>query len=589
MLIKKIFNKILKFAVGHKIKFGMIVLAFVIVMVLCFGLFKKDSTETKYVLASVQKGSIISSVSGTGQVSVLNQVEVKPKASGDVVYVGVKNGQEVKKGALLVQLNTKDALKAIRDAEINLENSQITLEKLKVSQGQSIPDAQDSISTAEYNLKQSYQSGFNEVSNSFLNLPTILDGIRGILYDSTVGTAGQTNTGAYQDLMDSSGRNGLKTLIIQAENDYSIALSKYNTTLSNYRNTTRDSSDEEITELINETLETSKAMAQAVKDEQNILDIVVASLRQYQASRQIPSAITTYQSNISSYVSKLNSYISSLSSAYNSINANIKSLANAKESLTNLEQDNPLDLASQQNQVEQKEAALQDAKDALLNYYVRAPFDGVIAEVSVEKGDSASSGTSVATLITNKKVAQISLNEVDIAKIKVGQKATLTFDAISDLTITGEVSNVDALGTVSQGVVTYEVQIGFDTQDERIKSGMSASASIITDSKQDVLVVSSSAIKSSGDISYVLIPQDSVDISQLSGLSTGIILSLAPRQQVVEIGLSNDSSSEITSGLNEGDVIVTKTLTSSTSSTTSSSKSSTQSNGGFSSPGGMPF
>ena len=102
----------------------------------------------------------------------------------------------------------------------------------------------------------------------------------------------------------------------------------------------------------------------------------------------------------------------------------------------------------------------------------------------------------------------MSLNEVDIAQIKINQKATLTFDAIQDLTIAGTVLEVDSIGTTSQGVVTYGVTIGFDTQDQRIKSGMSASASIITNSKTDALLVPNSAIKSSGGSNYVQMPSD---------------------------------------------------------------------------------
>ena len=70
------------------------------------------------------------------------------------------------------------------------------------------------------------------------------------------------------------------------------------------------------------------------------------------------------------------------------------------------------------------------------------------------------------------------MNEVDAAKISVGNKTTLTFDATEDLTLTGKVAQIDTIGTVEQGVVSYKVKIAFDTQDERIKPGMTANASI---------------------------------------------------------------------------------------------------------------
>ena len=104
------------------------------------------------------------------------------------------------------------------------------------------------------------------------------------------------------------------------------------------------------------------------------------------------------------------------------------------------------------------------------------------------------------------------MNEVDVAKIKVGQKTTLTFDAIDGLSIAGEVIDIDAVGTVTQGVVNYNVKIGFDTQDERIKPGMSVSATIIIEVKQDVLLIPNSAIKSAGEAYYVEMPTEKIQL-----------------------------------------------------------------------------
>ena len=68
----------------------------------------------RYTLAAVEKGTLIVSVSGSGQVSASNQIDIKPKVSGDVVYVGVKNGQELKAGTLLVQIDIGEAKKAAK-------------------------------------------------------------------------------------------------------------------------------------------------------------------------------------------------------------------------------------------------------------------------------------------------------------------------------------------------------------------------------------------------------------------------------------------------------------------------------------------
>jgi HlyD family secretion protein len=221
--------------------------------------------------------------------------------------------------------------------------------------------------------------------------------------------------------------------------------------------------------------------------------------------------------------------------------------------------------------IQEKENSLYDARNALADYTIKAPFSGVISTVSSEKGSSISANSSIATIISKELTAEITLNEVDIAKVAVGQKATLTFDAISDMTVTGTVSEVDTVGTVSQGVVSYGVKIVFDTEAEGVKPGMSVSVSIITKSSQDALVVPSSAIKTINNASYVEIPDETIDSNSI-GSTAGVLLKNKTKKQEVTTGLSNDTSIEILTGLSEGDLVVVKTITA-----TSTSKSSTNS------------
>jgi HlyD family secretion protein len=209
-----------------------------------------------------------------------------------------------------------------------------------------------------------------------------------------------------------------------------------------------------------------------------------------------------------------------------------------------------LSIRSQQLAVNQKSSALETAREKLSDYSVVAPFDGVISSLDIEKGDAVSSGTTVGVLITKRQMAEVTLNEVDIAKAKVGQKATLTFDAVDGLSLTGKVSEIDAVGTVSQGVVSYSVKIAFDEQDDRVKPGMSATASIITDSRQNVLMVPNAAVKSDNSGSYVeMLPDNGAALAK-------------PARVAVETGLSNDDYTEIKSGLSEGAAVVTGSTTS---------------------------
>ena len=135
---------------------------------------------------------------------------------------------------------------------------------------------------------------------------------------------------------------------------------------------------------------------------------------------------------------------------------------------------------------------------------------------------------------------------------------------------------VDLVGTVTQGVVNYNVKIAFDTQDDRVKSGMSVSASIITQTKQDVIVVPNSAVKIQNGAHYVEV----VDKNTAATDNQGVALSTTPTQQAVEVGISDDTSTEITSGLSEGDKVVTKTISGTATTATTNSAPSLFGSGG---------
>jgi HlyD family secretion protein len=560
----KFFLKIKSVIIAHKIISVLIIAAIAYIGYWGYGKFNGSSAETRYVLAAVQKGTLITSVSGSGQISASDQVDIKSKASGDVIFVGVKNGQIVKTGTLLAQLDSSDAQKKVRDARSNLENAQLSLSKLVGLDSSSTPkNKQD----AQANLKSDYDSGFNTVANAFLDLPTIMTGLQDILFssNSSLGSSSQWNIDYYTDAVKE-----IDSAILQYRDDtnskYQIARTKYDKNFQDYKSASRFSDSVTVDSLINETYDTAKSIAEAVKSANNLIQFYKDKLNEKGFKPQ--ALADTHLASLNTYTGKTNSQLLSLLSIQNTIK-------NDKDAILNAD----LDIQSQQLSVKQKEDALQDAQDALSDYYIRAPFDGMVAKIDIQKGDSLSSGSTVATFITAQKIAEITLNEVDVAKVKVGQKATLTFDAIDGLTITGQVADIDNIGTVSQGVVSYGIKIVFDTQDARVKPGMSVSAAIITDTKTDVLLVPNSVVKSQGDMHYVEMLGVSGEESQQNNLSSQGITSLTPpKSQMVEIGSANDSMTEITSGLKEGDLVIVRTISASSSSSSSNKTSQQNSN-----------
>ena len=509
-----------------------------------YGNLNSSTAQTRYVLAAVQKGTLISSVSGSGQVSALNQVDLKAKVSGDVILVNVQDGQEVKTGQLIVQLDSKVAQKSVRDAEAALESAKLALIKIKqpadalstLQAENALAQSQDTKQKAQNDLQNAYDDGFSTVAGILIDLPNIITFSSGM-------TSSQWNS-----------TNGLS---------YDLLLSKYTKNYNDYQSASRYSDQATLDALFSETYDTVKTVDAAIKSSGN----------------------ASYITKADGHLSDILGVTQTIENDKNAINSADRSIAANTAPLTKLKAGAlPIDIQSQELTIKQRENALSDAKGNLADYSITAPFDGFIANLSVNKGDSVASIQSygvIASLITKKRIAGISLNEVDVAKVKIGQKATLIFDAFPDLTISGDVAQIDTIGTVTQGVVSYNVKITFDTQDDRIKPSMSVSASVITDVKQDVLTVSNSAVKSQGGTSYVeLVSSGSSTQSLVIGQST--TLSSAPTVQTVQTGLSNDSITEITSGLKEGDVVIVRTVASSTqTSTTQSSGVRIQGGGGF--------
>jgi RND family efflux transporter MFP subunit len=260
----------------------------------------------------------------------------------------------------------------------------------------------------------------------------------------------------------------------------------------------------------------------------------------------------------------------SLASAQDNLKLRQQSLDELKAGASEIE------IKQAQNSVAQRQSALTaarnnlaDAQKNLAKYTIRAAFDGVVTGLKVKAADTASQGTVLLTLVTDKTIATLTLNETDAAKVAIGQKATVTFDAIDGLSITGEVAQLDVQGTISQGVASFGLKIAFDTQDERVRPGMTANAQIIIKTIPDALTLPNAAIKNLGDQSYVLVvdnpPQNA------SGVS-GIALPTPPREQTVGVGDSNDSVTVITSGLTGDENVVVRTITA-TSAQTSSANS----------------
>jgi macrolide-specific efflux system membrane fusion protein len=205
---------------------------------------------------------------------------------------------------------------------------------------------------------------------------------------------------------------------------------------------------------------------------------------------------------------------------------------------------------------------------------IYAPISGTISGLSFQVGSvltaqTSSTGTSTSQRIANIKttatpVAVVNLNEVDVPKVIVGDKATLTMDAFPNQTFTGKIVSIDTTGSVSSGVTTYPAYINYDTAIDGIYPNMAVDASIITTVKDNVILVPNAAVQTSTG------GQTTVRIMKNGQVST----------VDVTVGASNDTQTEIVSGIAAGDTVVTSITTTGSATTTSTSPFSSFGGGG---------
>ncbi|MCE5202721.1 MAG: efflux RND transporter periplasmic adaptor subunit [Coriobacteriales bacterium] len=166
--------------------------------------------------------------------------------------------------------------------------------------------------------------------------------------------------------------------------------------------------------------------------------------------------------------------------------------------------------------------------------------------VTASTSSAVSSGAPVVIAPTQPLAVHLTINEVDLPSLKAGQRADIEFDALPGLTATGKVYDIADEGTSSSGVVTFDVWLSVDDADARLRPGMSAAATIVTNVVRDTLLVPNSAVKSASDGSYY------VQVMRAGAT--------APTQVTVETGLASATQTQVLSGLSEGDTVVVSTV-----------------------------
>lgn len=206
----------------------------------------------------------------------------------------------------------------------------------------------------------------------------------------------------------------------------------------------------------------------------------------------------------------------------------------------------PEDVQIAQLQVSQAEAALQLARNNLEQAQLRAPFDGAVVSVNVREGEPLGGAQPAVVLAdTSRYYIDVLVDEVDIARIAIGQPVTVTLDALPNDLFSGTVERVAPQSTLNAGVVSFAVRVGLQSNNPLLRGGMTATAEIIVERAENV----------------VLAPNWAIRRDRASGQNLVSVLREGALVEVeVQLGLRGEAYSEVRAGLNTGDVVAVSTI-----------------------------
>lgn len=199
-------------------------------------------------------------------------------------------------------------------------------------------------------------------------------------------------------------------------------------------------------------------------------------------------------------------------------------------------------------------ARYEQTRDAYQKTKIYAPISGKVMKLNIEEGETAVmgtmnyAGTVLATIADmSRLIAVVKIDETEVPQVKIGQEAEVIADALPDSVFKGSVIKVGLMPLTSittEKVTDFEVEIELKNFSSNLRPGMNVKAEIITNRKTDILVV----------------PIQAVGKRKIKDKLTESIFNVQNKKAVlkeIQTGISSDTETEVISGINEGDTIIT--------------------------------
>jgi len=505
------FGKVLE----HKITLIVIIILIVgVVIVGGYFVFRPQTQHFDTVPATIT--DIQESVTASGDIDSDQNVslsfennELLGEGGGTVAAVNVSVGDHVYKGEVLASLDNSNLEAQLEGAQADVVSAQANLESLENgATSQTLAVYNQGVSTAESALSTAIEDAYLKASDAVLNK---------------------------SDALFQNGTSPNPTIVIPTDS-YSIGLG-----LNNDRVGITTRLDQWKTDLSAGST-TSDSLISESSDDLSFIKSFLDTLTS-ETNRLTTGNSGLSQDQISSYIATVNASETETNSAITEFNSAVQAYKTSDDQLAVIAASStPENIQAAEAQVSKAEASVSAIESEIADGIIRAPFDGIVASVEPKVGQVYSAAVPAITLVSagNYKI-DLMIPENEVAKIDVGDTANLTFDASPDLTATATVSSIDLAPTVTNGVSSYKTTLYLNGSNPSIRIGMTANATILGQTVENVIAVPTSSIIEENGEDFVLVQN-----SPSSYL-----------RQKVEIGISDGTYTEITSGLSAGTLVAT--------------------------------
>ena len=520
----------------------------------------RNKHEPSYVAVAVQRQDLRQIVQAAGTVESTKAIDLSFNAGGTMATVNATVDKQVKSGELLASVAAQKQEAQVAVAQGALQAAQAEL--LKVTSGASTEDldvADQKVAQAQVIL-QSAQSALIALQQQQDSDLTNWRAALGQALSANVFVGTRAANEEHRVLNDEEAR---ALYGIVSSNDYSQVVAHDSAVHVRLDQLTQQvasispTDDATLVSSSNEVITTLTSVQTVLNECLSLLQRIYVTVQFTQVELDaLKSTVATQQANISTSISAVETAKTALINGQadnaTKIDAASSAVTDAQAGL-NLAQAQArsvaaparqFEVAQAQAKVAQAQGDLQSALATLEDYRLHAPVDGVITRVDIRAGQQVTAGVpAVAILGTMPLQIKVKVAEADIAKVRVGQTATIRLDAFGDShPFSGTVASVDQAPTLIEGVVYYYVTVVFMGEAIEVKLGMSADVDILTAARQQVLVVPARSIKSRGSDLYVQVANALGTLEERS----------------VTVGLrGEDGLVEVLSGVSEGELVVT--------------------------------